>query len=92
MVKYMLNVLMDGIKDANMLMDYATECDDDSKTMMWFKNHAKARLDMVTSDYNYINESLGLQEKARSGDEMADALVGHLNYEMRELNNRYNMM
>lgn len=92
MIKYMLTVLMDGIKDANMMMDYATECSDDPKAMTWFKNHAKSRLDMVTSDFNYINESVGLSEKARSGDEMADALMSHLQYEMRELNNRYAMM
>lgn len=92
MVKYMLATLMDGIKDTNMMMDYAMECVDDPKSMTWFKNHAKTRLDMATSDYNYIVDNLGLNEKIRSGDEMADALVSHLQYEMKELNSKYSMI
>jgi len=92
MVKYMLTILMDGIKDSNMLMDYAEECANDLKAASWFKTHAKTRMDMVMNDYNFINEMVGLTEKARSGDEMADALISHLQYEMKELNSRYNMM
>lgn len=42
MVRHMLSVLMDGIKDAGMFMDYAEEAEDQAE-MSWFKNHAKEK-------------------------------------------------
>lgn len=87
-------MLMDGIKDANMMMDYAEDAMDMEQTSsaMWFKNHAKTRVDMVKSDYDYISREIGLTEKAKSGDAIADALVGHLEYQISELMHRYNCL
>lgn len=90
----MLSVLMDGIKDANMLLDYADASynEDDNTAMQWFKSHAKERIDGVSKDYDYICSHIGLVEKARSGDEIADALISHLTYQMQEINKRYASM
>lgn len=92
MYKYMLSMLMDGIKDADMMIDYAEDAYsvENEKAAAWFKNHAKLRLDMLTSDYDYINREMGLTDKAREGDPLADALLSHLNYQMETLAKRYN--
>ena len=94
MLKHMLAVLMDGIKDCDMIMNYY----DDSITngmveqANWFKDHAKARIDWIIKDYDYIAQNAGLMEKAKSGDEIADALVAHLNWQVAEMKKRYAAM
>lgn len=39
--------------------------------------------------YDYISNQIGLSERAREGDEIAEALIGHINFQMSELNKRY---
>ena len=83
---------MDEIKDAGMMLDYTEDALDMDMTAsaMWFKNHAKARIDMLKSDYDYIAREIGLVEKAKGGDAIADALMCHLDYQISELNHRLN--
>ena len=82
---------MDGIKDTEMYIDYAIEsADANSPYMAWFKNHAKMRLENLKSDYDFISKEINLTDKARSGDPIADALMCHLEYQMKSLTDRYN--
>lgn len=91
MIRYMLSILMDGIKDTEMYIGYAEEAaDNNSEYGSWFKNHAKMRYDALKTDYDFICKEINLQEKARSGDAIAEALMCHLQYQMKELNERYN--
>lgn len=88
MVKEMLSVLMDGIKDAGMLLDYAYKAkmqEDDTEN--WFTNHARKRIEELASDYQAINNEIGLEAKAAT-DEIACALMCHLKEEILQLKNR----
>ena len=91
MVKYMLSILMDGIKDADMYIDYAIEAvDNDSPYSNWFKSHAKDRIDGLKSDYDFISREIHLSDKVKSGDDIAEALMCHLEYQMKSLTEKYN--
>lgn len=87
MVREMLTVLMDGIKDSNMLIDYYEESNtQDEET--FFHNHAKKRAEEVMSDYTFIKTKIGLDQKAKEGDAIAEALDGHLIHEINNLKMR----
>ncbi len=89
MVKEMLSILMDGIKDAGMLLDYAYKAkmqEDDTEN--WFLSHARKRIEEFTSDYQAVNNEIGLESKAAAGDEIACALMCHLKEEILQLKNR----
>lgn len=91
MTKNMLKVLMDGIKDTNMMMDYAEMAMDADMTDVasWFKSKAKKRMDSLESDYDYVCDRMNLREKVKSGDEIAEALKTHLEDQIDMLKNRY---
>lgn len=48
------------------------------------------KIDGVARDYDYICRHIGLTDRANEGDEIADALVAHLKYQMMEMSKRYN--
>lgn len=87
MVKCMLKVLMDGIKDAEMMIDYAYQAHDMENVEMktWFTNHAIKRTEMVESDFAFIKNKLGMAEKIRNGDVIAEALYDHLDDQVKSL-------
>lgn len=88
MVKEMLEVLMDGIKDANMLLDYAADAKvHNDSSYDWFKTHAKTRVDTVIDDYAKINNMIGLEQKAMAGDAIAESLKCYLKDQIIELKN-----
>lgn len=87
MVREMLSVLMDGLKDANMLIDYCEDCSEPTHKN-WFMNHAKKRYEELLSDYEYIKQQTGLIQKIHDGDAIAEALDGHIQHEMLELKKR----
>lgn len=87
MVKEMLWVLMDDIKDANMLMDYYEESDN-PEDENFFHAHAKKRMDEVMSDYGIIKARINLDQKVREGDVIAEALNSHLDHEVMMLRQR----
>lgn len=91
MIRDMLSILMDNIKDTNMWIDYAENCTD-MNYKMWFTQHAKSRAGSLNEDYEYIAKEIGLLEKARSGDEIAEALLDHLNYQIKEIGSRLKAM
>jgi len=88
--KAMLSVLMDGIKDANMWLDHASEMAETGKpeTAQWFKMHAKKRIDGVESDAEYIYDTIHLEEKVSHGDEIAAALHSHIEKQIDDLHKR----
>lgn len=90
----MLNVLMDGIKDANMWLDSAEIAMEADKTeeSNWFKSHAKKRIDALEMDYEYIKDSIGMVEKVKAGDEIAEALHQHILSQMDALKKRLESM
>lgn len=86
----MLSVLMDGIKDAGMLIDYAKSAMADGKSQAynWFKSKAKARIDELDGVYNFISEEIHMEEKMRQGDEIAIVLSEYINCQLDELDRR----
>lgn len=93
MVKEMLSVLMDGIKDADMIMEYAEKAkamEDD--TYEWFMQHAKMRVESLSNDYRRINDEIFLEAKAADGDPIAEALKCHLKDQIMHLKNKLSNM
>ena len=93
-IKAMLSVLMDGIKDANMLLDYAKNAMTEGKTQAasWFKTHAKSRIDELDGVYNFVSDEIHLDEKVRQGDEVAMVLSEYINSQLDDLDRRCSSM
>ena len=73
MVKDMLAVLMDGITDTQMLIDYADACRETAPDVCrWFIGHAEKRLEMLKCDWDDVFEKLEIDRKAKMGDEIVD--------------------
>jgi len=87
----MLNVLMDGIRDAGMMLDYAEEAYNADRVECgnWFKTHARKRIDALDSDFDYVSEQIGLEEKAKAGDEIALSLRNHISGQLDDLQRRF---
>lgn len=85
--KAMLNVVMDGIRDAEMLYDYSDmEADNDVKN--WFYQHGKRRLETLEQDYEFVKNKLKLAEKIKSGDEIAESLHCYIVEQIAKLEDR----
>ena len=82
----MLAVVMDGITDTELLLDYADNAD--AGHVKWFMDRAKRRYQMTTEDYENVMSMSGLKERAAEGDEIANALMDHLRKQMHRLNAR----
>ena len=86
MVKHLLSVLMDGITDTQMLMDYADACRETAPDVCrWFISHAEQRLEMLKRDRDDVFEKLEIGRKAKSGDEIAEALKCHIDTSIERL-------
>ena len=85
---------MDGIKDAGMWLDYAENAmaENDQAHAIWFGNHAKSRVNQLSDDYDYIIREIGLVDKVKSGDPIAEALHSHLKYQINDVIDRVNRM
>ena len=90
MVKEMLSVFMDGITDANMLIDY-WERAEVPEQKAWFSVHAKQRVEQLMNDFTFIKNQLELEMKVKEGDAIAEALHSHLNHQVMELRRKMNM-
>lgn len=86
-VSDMLSVLMDGITDTGMMLDYAENAEHPGRED-WFMDHARKRYQMTLDDYNYVTDSIGLKERVADEDEVAVALCNHLKKQMLNLKNR----
>lgn len=76
----MLSVIMDGITDSGMLMDYATDAKwgNDEEAYRWFKTKAKTRVEQSKADYDYVKAQVKLEDKVKAGDDIAIALHTYL--------------
>lgn len=88
--KNMIKVLMDGIKDADMIMDYAAEAMEEGQDNWanWFKAHAQKRLDIIDSVYQDVSNELSLDMKARQNDPIASAFKCHIEEQINDLKSR----
>jgi len=87
MVREMLQVVMDGITDAKMLIEYANRAEEPEQKS-WFNTHARNRIEQLSNDFTYVINKLELPRKVQEGDEIAEALHGHLLYEVDSLKNK----
>lgn len=87
MIRPMLRVLMDEIKDANMVLDYYDECDI-PQCEDWFFNWGKKKTENAMNMFSYVNEYIQLDKRAKEGDELAAALEETLEMDVKMLQNR----
>jgi hypothetical protein len=88
MIKHMLAVVMDGIKDGEMLTGYAEEAKThgaDKSVTSWFITRAQNRMSMAERDWHDVDDHLS---KERHDDEMLDALECHVNRSLANLRAR----
>ena len=87
MIKNAIAMLMDGITDVNMMIDYMYDAETPEEES-WIRKHIDSRMEWIWKDYEYVCMRLELKEKARGGDIMAEAFKSHLDHEMSELKRR----
>ena len=88
MMKHMLAVVMDGIKDTGMLAGYAEDAkahDAEHSVVAWFKTRAQSRLGMIERDWHDVDDELRMHKK---DDDLLDALECHVNRSLSELKMR----
>lgn len=92
--KMMFSMVMDGIKDTDMIIEYAMCARRAGRQDMveWFRTRAEHRMGMLKEDYARVNEATNLERKADQGDEMADAFRDHLHEQMEMLERKLNML
>lgn len=83
----LLKVVMDGINDVDMILNYAEETDADVHKD-WFKSHARKRLDSAIQDFDWVANTTGLNDRVARQDEIAIALYEHIEKELMRLKNR----
>jgi len=80
----LLSVIMDEIKDTNMVYEYAKKPENEAyKT--WFCDRARTRLKTLIEDYDQVASVIGLSQKVREGDPIAQALDSHIEYQIEDL-------
>jgi hypothetical protein len=88
MMKHMLAVVMDGIKDAEMIAGYAEEAHAhgaDHGVVNWFKTHAQNRYSMAERDWRDVDDEL---KTTKRDDDLIDALECHVNRALANLRAR----
>ena len=88
MMKHMLQTVMDGIKDAEMLAGYAEEAKKhgvDKGIANWFTVRAQNRLSMAERDWHDVDEHV---RDEKHDDEMVEALECHVNRSLDHLRER----
>lgn len=88
MMKHMLAVVMDGIKDAEMMAGYAEEAKahgGDHGVVTWFKTRAQNRYSMAERDWRDVDDEL---KTNKHDDEMLEALECHVNRSLHNLRDR----
>lgn len=87
-MRHMLSVVMDGIKDAEMMAGYAetaTAHKEDKGITNWFISRAQNRMSMAERDWHDVDEHI---RKEKHDDEMLDALECHVNRSLANLKER----
>ena len=87
-MKHMLQVVMDGIKDADMLAGYAEEAKAhgvEKSVTNWFVVRAQNRMSLAERDWHDVDEHI---KGERHDDEMLEALECHVNRSLEHLRER----
>ena len=85
MMKHLLAVVMDGLKDTDKMIGYAHKAMDhgaDPNIIHWFTTRAQNRLSMAERDWKDVHDEL---KKGKHDDELVEALECHVNHWMEEL-------
>lgn len=84
MLKQMLAVVMDGVKDTNMMADYAKEAykHGEASAAAWFKSHAQNRFAALERDWRDVCEEMRRKHKP---DDVLDALTDYVDGVVTEL-------
>jgi hypothetical protein len=88
MMKHLLAVVMDGLKDTDKMVGYAHKAMEhkaDKSIINWFVTRAQNRLSMAERDWKDVDEEL---KKDKHDDELLDALECHVNHWMEDLRER----
>lgn len=85
--KHMIAVVMDGIRDADMLAGYAetAKADGDDAHAHWFAIRARERYNALKRDWSEIDAELSLH---KHDDEMVACTVMHVDREMERIRAR----
>ena len=77
----LLTVVMDGIRDSNMLYDYAEQAEVESNIQLrdWFRKKADERAQRTMSEWTDAKTVMKLDEKT---DDMSACLRNHVEHEM----------
>lgn len=90
--RYMLNVVMDGIKDTGMMADYAEHAFKDTEHKSaagWFATRAKNRLSALERDWHDVHDEL---KQGHHDDDLIDALACHVDHSIADLKARIDKM
>lgn len=93
MTRWMLDIVMDGIKDTDMIAGYAESANkmaEKSDAARWFAERARMRLDRLENDWADVHEEL--TEHSKHDDELVDALACHVNRSIADLKMRIGKM
>ena len=88
MMKHLLAVVMDGIKDAEMIAGYAEEAKKhgaDRTIINWFTVRAQNRLSMAEKDWHDVREEI---KEDKHDEEMMEALECHVDRSLDNLRAR----
>lgn len=88
MLKHMLKVVMDGIKDAGIIAGYSEEATlrgEEHSVVTWYTAHAQSRLNMAEHDWRDVHEHI---KSGKHDEEMLDALECHVEHSLKDLRMR----
>lgn len=91
-MRHMLAVVMDGIKDAEMMAGYAEMAmkhNADRNVVAWFKTRAQNRMSMAERDWHDVDDQLKVD---KHDDELVEALECHVNRSLANLRERIERM
>ncbi|MGN0544144.1 MAG: hypothetical protein ACI4I0_01110 [Acutalibacteraceae bacterium] len=85
--KHMISVVMDGIRDADMLAGYAEDARDEGERgyAAWFLHRAKERLSELCRDWNEVSADLKIREHE---DDIAELLACHVEKDIERVTHR----
>ena len=80
MIKHMIGMVMDDLRDIDMMVDYAEEAKEHGErqeVVNWFAIHAKERLNELERDWREVERELRDRDR---GGEIADAMICHISH------------
>ena len=79
--KHMIAIVMDGIRDTDMIAEYAevAKLEGEDKISEWFAQRARERLAELRRDWTDVEATLGLKD---SDNDLAEAMSCHVRKEI----------